>query len=254
VAINEVFPNPTVKKVIFQIRFPALFAMESLVGDLQVKIMDRFPDSRLLQQTQIVLTEIGPEGIIEQIPQEHRPGAVRKIWRFQSESGTVLNVLTDSLDLTSEVHKTYNNPDAHECFRDAIRLAVDNFLEVTRIPNLTRIGLRYIDDCPVPEGEDAVFSQWYNTTFPLDRFSIHDAVELLFAARVRRGEHFVYFRELLTKKEDKSSLTLDFDGYAENVKAADYLTVTDRLHEIVAAEYEASIKEPVYRHMRKAKQ
>ena len=54
-AINEVFPNPTVKQVIFQIRFPALFAMESLVGDLQVKIMDNLPDSRLIQQTQVVI-------------------------------------------------------------------------------------------------------------------------------------------------------------------------------------------------------
>ena len=30
-AINEVFPNPTVKKVIFQIRFPNLFFIESKI-------------------------------------------------------------------------------------------------------------------------------------------------------------------------------------------------------------------------------
>ncbi len=252
-AITDVFPNPTVKKVVFQIRFPALFAMESLVGDLQVRIMDHFPDSRLLQRTQIVVADIGPEGIQEQIPEEHRPG-IKKIWRFQSESGTVLNILADSLDLTSEVHKSYNNPDAPERFRDAIQLAVDNFLAVTHIPKLTRVGLRYIDACPVPEDGGAAFSEWYSTTLPLDRFSFDEAVELQFIARVRRGSHFLTFREFLKKEAEAHTLTLDFDGYAENVKAADYLTVTDRLHEIVAAEYEASIKGPVYEYMRQVEQ
>jgi len=31
-SIGEVFPNPTVKKVIFQMRFPHFLAMEALVG------------------------------------------------------------------------------------------------------------------------------------------------------------------------------------------------------------------------------
>jgi len=43
--INEVFPNPTVKQVIFQIRFPNLFYLESKIGEYQLKIMQRFPES-----------------------------------------------------------------------------------------------------------------------------------------------------------------------------------------------------------------
>jgi uncharacterized protein (TIGR04255 family) len=249
--IDEVFPNPTVRKVIFQIRFPALFAMESLVGDLQVRIMDEFPDSRLVQQMQIVLAQTGPEGALEQLPEEPRPGSVTKIWRFESESGTVLNVLPGSLDLTSQVHKTYNNPDGDIRFRDAIQLAVDNLLEVTRIPKLLRVGLRYIDECPVPDGGQAAFRDYYKTTFPLDRFGLEDAIEMQLIARVRRRGHFLTFREALKGGNGKANLTLDFDAYAENVKAAEYLAVSDQLHEIVSAEFEASIKEPVYVYMRR---
>lgn len=36
--INEVFVNPTVKQVIFQVKFPNLFFIESKIGDIQLKI------------------------------------------------------------------------------------------------------------------------------------------------------------------------------------------------------------------------
>lgn len=50
--IGEVFPNPTVKQVVFQITFPHLFYMEQKIGELQVKIMRMFPKSSLLYRRQ----------------------------------------------------------------------------------------------------------------------------------------------------------------------------------------------------------
>ena len=44
----EIFSNPTVKKVIFQIRFPNLFFIENKIGDFQLKIMGMFPESKLI--------------------------------------------------------------------------------------------------------------------------------------------------------------------------------------------------------------
>jgi hypothetical protein len=43
------------------------------------------------------------------------------------------------------------------------------------------------------------------------------------------------------------------DSFAVKVNATEYLSVTDQLHDLIVAEYEASIKEPVYAHMRKPK-
>jgi hypothetical protein len=45
--IKEIFPNPTVKQVIFQIRFPNLFYIENKIGDFQLKIMKEFPKSAI---------------------------------------------------------------------------------------------------------------------------------------------------------------------------------------------------------------
>ena len=46
--IDEVFPNPTVKQVAFEIRFPNLFYIEDKISDLQFKVMNKFPESELI--------------------------------------------------------------------------------------------------------------------------------------------------------------------------------------------------------------
>ena len=60
-AIDEVFQNPTVKQVIFQIRFPNLFYMESRIGDYQLKIMNDFPESSLLHRRGVLIASLAPD-------------------------------------------------------------------------------------------------------------------------------------------------------------------------------------------------
>jgi hypothetical protein len=70
--LAEVFRNPTVKQVAFEIKFPNLFFIESKIGDLQMIIMDKFPESALLFQRQIMFA-VGTENIEDlqqKIPQE----------------------------------------------------------------------------------------------------------------------------------------------------------------------------------------
>lgn len=253
-AIDEVFPNPTVKKVIFQVLFPNLFSMESLIGEYQRRIMERFPESKLLFSTQFVIgSRTSHELNLEQqkgiLPESE---AVQKIWNFQSGTGVQLNIHNASLDMTSTMHKTYANPNQEHRFRDAIEFAVGNFLEVTQIPVFSRIGLRYVDECPVPGKDTRLFKEYYNTTLCLERFPLEDAREFQLLARVTRGIHFLAFRESLRGLGNKAKLELDFDGYAENVPTSEYLSVTDQLHRIILEEFEKSINEPVYTYMRKA--
>ena len=102
--INEVFPNPTVKQVVFQIRFPNLFYLENKIGEFQLRIIKDFPDSSLLYRRQVLFVDMGPQGKLEDIPGEEG----QKIWQFKSPHQYELNVLSDSLDVTSQFHKTYN--------------------------------------------------------------------------------------------------------------------------------------------------
>lgn len=252
-AIKEVFPNPTVKQVIFQIRFPNLFLMERLIGDYQVKIMAAFPKSALLLRRGVAIANVGSRAQIENIAEDANNLASVKIWNFKSEKGTELNVHTDSLDISSTLHKTYSNPREDNRFRDTIEFAVGEFLKITQVPKLARIGLRYVDECPVPAKKTQAFQKYYKTTFPLKRFAIEDALQLTFEARVKRGNRYLRFVESFEEAESKLKFVLDFDGYTEDVPAGEYLPVTDELHELISKEYEASIKEPVREYMRRKK-
>jgi hypothetical protein len=90
-AIREVYPNPTVKKVIFQIRFPNLFSMERLIGDYQVKIMAEFPKSALLVRRSVLIGDVGSRAQIENIAADADKLAVRAsnimtVWRKAAAS------------------------------------------------------------------------------------------------------------------------------------------------------------------------
>lgn len=250
-AIDEVFPNPTVRRVVFQVRFPGLFSMENLVGEYQKLIIGRFPESKLMFARHLVLAaNISELNIDDQKGKEGEGEGVRKFWNFGSGTGVALNVHTDSLDMTSTEHKTYANEHHEPRFRDLIEFAISNFLEVTGIPLFSRIGIRYINECPVPGRDTAAFREFYNTTLCLGRFPLEDAREFGLTARVAKGDSFLTFRESFDGADDDAKLTLDLDAYANDVPVQDYLAATDRLHELVVAEFEASIREPVYQHMR----
>ena len=250
-SINEIFPNPTVKQVIFQVRFPCFFSIESLIGNYQALIMENFPTSELLLSRRFYLGPVPDSGQLKEVSEEKDVGEIKKIWKFTTESGVILNVQVDSFDISSTFHKTYNNPQGKELFRDIIEFVLEHFFQVTQIPKVNRIGLRYIDECPVQSKGDATFRKYYNTTLPIDRFSLKDALEMALTVRARRGKYFLTFRETLIEKSGEKSLILDFDGYAENIKKGEVLTVTDSLHDLISKEFEASIKDPVYRYMRR---
>lgn len=225
--------------------------MENKIGDLQLKIMKEFPKSALLFRRQILFADIGPEAKLEDIPSDSDRETGKKIWRFESDKNFKLNVLNDSLDITSEYHKTYNL-EGGDKFRDIIKFVLDHFFAVTSIPIINRIGLRYIDECPIPSKDNSTFRSYYNSSFPLDRFNLADASGMDFKTVVRKGEYNLRYSESLRKINGEYKLILDFDGFAESIASEDCLTITDNLHTMISEEYERTIKEPVYEYMQRS--
>jgi len=251
-SINEIFDNSTVKQVIFQIRFPNLFYMESKIGDLQVRIMQEFPESSLIERRKVIFADIGTN--LKPLEDDLDKETGRKIWQFKSPKDFQLNVLSNSLDITSQHHKTYNLGDDDK-FRDIIKFVLDTFLKVTAIPIINRIGLRYVDECPVPSKDNKSYKSYYNSAFPLNRFNLADAEEMVSIVKTKRGKHYLRYMESLQKVDNEYKLILDFDGYAINIKPPEiYLDITDELHAIISDEFEKTIKEPVYEYMRKPKE
>jgi len=252
-AIEEVFPNPTVKQVIFQIVFPNLFYMEKIIGEFQLQITDQFPDSSLLHRRQFAWADVGPDAkFIELESKLDKEPTGQNIWQFKSPKNFQLNVMNSSLDITSTYHKTYSLEGA-EKFRDIIELVLCKFLKVVPLQIINRIGLRYIDECPIPSKNNSVFRRYYDSIFPLDRFELSSASEMDFKTVVKRGKYYLRYVESLKKVGENYKLILDFDGFALKINPKDCLTVTDNLHKLISIEYEKTIKEPVKKYMRKQK-
>lgn len=250
--IDELFPNPTVKQVIFQIRFPNLFFLAERIGAFQIKVMKRFPKTSQLVRRPLFFTDQADQENLAELAQEARSEGAKQIWQFRSEEGVQLNVATDSLSLESTSHKTYQLGEAGR-FRDEIEFACQHFFEITGIPLLNRVGLRYIDDCPVPE-DLAQFGAYYATAFPLSRFALEQSHETDFKTVVERGEYRLRYVESMQQKKKGRMLILDFDAWAEDIEAERILDVTDQLHDIISAEFQNTIKEPVYEYMRQPKE
>jgi len=243
---NEIFNNPTVKMVIFQILYPNLFFIEKLIGDYQEKILEKFPQSSLIFKKELFFTV----GSSSQPKPEDESDSATKIWQFSNENDFKLNVQTNSLDIISTHHKTYKMGDGDK-FRDLIQFSLDRFLSVVHIPIINRIGLRYIDHCPIFKKENDTYRSYYNTCFPLDRFSLENANTMDFKVTTKREDYVLTYRESAQTKDNEFKLILDFDGGATKVKAEDYLTVTDRLHDLIADEFDKTAKEPLKEYMRK---
>ena len=115
---------------------------------------------------------------------------------------------------------------------------------------MKRIGLRYINECPVPSKDNASFSEYYTTAFPLERFHLENASEMTFATEIKRGQYFVRYLEAVRMEGGKPSFTLDIDAYCKEIKAKDCLPTADKLHTCIHNEYQTTIKEPVREFMR----
>ncbi len=250
---GEVFPHPTVKQVVFEIRYPNLFSIENKMGDFQERIIGEFPESQAVIRRQVVFADIGPDGRLMNIPDQFGESIGKKLWTFKSKQQHEINVSTNSLAIVSNYHKTYHNPTADKKFRDVIEFVLDNFFKTISVPIISRIGLLYSDECPLPSKDNETLRKFYDSTFPFERYPIDNAEGIFFEITTKRKNHNLIYRERLTKKNERYVLLLDFDGFENDVPPKDCLKVTDELHEIIEEEYFKTIKEPVKEYMRKGK-
>ena len=172
--------------------------------------MEKFPQSSLLFRRQIVFADIGPGAKLESISSDLENETGKKIWQFKSSKNFQLDVLSDSLNISSQYHKTYNL-EGGDKFRDIIKFVLDHFLEIVSIPIINRIGFRYIDECPIPSKDNSTFNSYYKSVFPIERFNLADVNEMDFKTVIKKGKYYLRYIESLQKVGSEYKLILDFD-------------------------------------------
>ena len=257
----KIYKNPTVNTFVFQIRFSNLFMIENKIGEYQTRIMDKFPDSLFTIRRELLFTDVRPEFKLVDIKPHETIGS-RKRWKFKSNDNYELNVLTNSLDITSKKHKSYYGDGDTEGFKDIIKFAVDNFLDLMPIKTIKRIRIRYIDCSLIPSLDSETFKKWYTTVFPLERSNLDQAGSLFFEARnIQRGNYEFNYRETFAPERSEDSeefdmqYILDLDGYAVNIPSEKYIDVLDELRDLIHNEWENNtIRQPVKDWMDKDKE
>lgn len=246
---GEVFPNSTVKDVYFQVTFPNLFYLDDhLAGQFQLGILGRFPKSQLVVQRQFLIASAESGKDLGEVPET----GTRKIWKFESEStGYDLQLASDTLSLHSSHHNSYAHGDADRRFRDLIDFGLSSFLKVVQVPFFNRVGLRYVDSCPVRSRSTRTFRSWYNSCLPCKRFPV-ETLDTATVGVVRKLDagYFLKYQERFAEESGILSLEIDIDAWHTQVKREDYLTTTDALHELCSEEFRTTAKTPLLEYMR----
>ncbi|HEY2820000.1 MAG TPA: TIGR04255 family protein [Candidatus Acidoferrum sp.] len=247
---HEVFPNPVVKTVAFEVRFPNLFFMETRIGDFQVKVMKDFPQSELVHRRSVVFwAGSDPQELAKQPTGE----SVDRIWQFKSASGaTKLEISTKNLVLSSEQHRSYKYG-GEDSFRAIINRVVNHFVALVQIPVALRVGFRYINECPIFNRSTEYFNQCYNSILPMSRFRLEDVVNM--DCGVVTNLEKCQFRHLESMKltADGGQLMLDLDAWTQNIPSDQVMAAADILYETIALDFRNTVKEPIIEYMRKPK-
>ncbi len=244
---GEVFPHPTVKQVIFQIRFPKLFFLQSKIGDLQLTLMSRFPKSESVVQRALIMAQ-GSSESLQELLKDRPSDEDERIWRFEDEQGVIIEVKLDALTVVSSKHTSYlHQPNS---FRDTLTFVIDAFLKHAPLPTIARVGFRYVDECPFPSLTNDCFRRYFNTCLPVDRFQVEQCTEMVCRSIRSGADGSIRYAEAIVVRGTQNVLLIDMDAFAEGVPATAIIGTADKLHDIVRQEFEATIKEPVLAYMR----
>lgn len=239
---NIIYADPSVKEVIFQVRFPQLFFIEGKIGDFQLAIMEKFPKSELLIQQQVTIGFV-PAKQSDTIDPNIPPPLTLKSWSFDSEKGVKVVLSFDTLSIISNNYKSFSSSaHADDNFRNIIVFVVDAFFKtVGALPLFTRIGLRYINACNDIKKTTKAFVELFNTRLPTSCFPVEESEELSFSGVVNRKNAMLIYKEKTTAKKGVIDLVFDFDAFKNNINASNYQKELDALYEVIAQEFDSVI-------------
>jgi len=246
--VGEIFAHPTVSQVIFQIQFPTLLFIPAKVGDLQIRLMPRFPHTKAMSQRGFIFARSTDSDQIREIADKQRGDDIERIWTFSDDEGITVEVKTSALTIVSKKHKSFRHGD--DSFRSLIRFVLDQFLEEIPIPLVSRLGLRYVDECPFPELTTASFKSYFNTCLPVDRFHVEDCIDMTLIAVARRESPHLRYSETIQSNDKEQKLVLDMDAFSEALPVDGIMAGLDELHRLLRENFEHTIKEPVINYMR----
>lgn len=209
---NEIFPNPPVKSVSCEIRFPTLLTIKETIPAFQAIVRNEFPD--YFTQT---TPRIYKSGVIDEIS-----------WNFKSNDDTLnLKIKTNTIVLTSSDYNEF------EPYYNIVKEYFENFFELNELDKFLRIGLRYTNREEFDDKEPNLSKLLRYFNFNHFKFNENDKINN-FSVRYNKIENEYYMNIVLDYGKDsqgKYSFLFDFDSYSsKEINKDNYINVLDKLH------------------------
>jgi uncharacterized protein (TIGR04255 family) len=125
-----------------------------------------------------------------------------------------------------------------------------HFLERVPMKKFSRVGIRYIDRCPLELRTNEYFKNYYNPVINIDKYNVESIQESQVLIRTKMPDYFLLFQCAIKQVEDKYYYFLDYDGYGNDIEVGKYLAVTDKLQKAIKEEYLNHITEEFKNYMR----
>ncbi len=235
VVLADQYPNSPLFEVTWEIRFPVQLKILRILDKFQELVQDRYPVVNVINEEQF------------RLPQPGTPRFVGQFYEFRTESGDIsIRIGSDRFAL---LNKKYTN--FTELFEE-IQGQVKNFQlffdGAEKLP-ITRLGLRYVNLCKIPENNLQNYDNYFVT--PLN--TIFKGFSEINECSLKVQERYINNISLSTNygivetASRELSILMDFDAFRDNssgdLTLSECLNLTSHLHSTIKEKFSSLIKE-----------
>jgi uncharacterized protein (TIGR04255 family) len=189
---EETYPHAPVREVVFEVRFPGRLRVESHRFKLQERLETDFPTLKL------------PVG------EPEKPPLFK--W-YQLESKDTKESVRTGINFISYITQAYQG---FSMFRDRALSIIEPSLELFRVSELSRTGLRFVNHIPLAKQEDAIplglflkASLGLPPTIP----EPYERMQMAIEAKLSRGRVRVHIEYIPADAGGEETLLLDLDYF-----------------------------------------
>jgi uncharacterized protein (TIGR04255 family) len=205
--LEEVFPANPIREVDFEIRFTPRLRIQAEMWRFQERIMTEYPDA-------------GLESAI--LPN----AATLSVTVFQNQAkARLIKVSPQNMALAFSAYANF------EEFKEEVLRRSGEFCEIFGVTSLTRVGLRYVNEIPLPTQEAESMSKYVRPLVAFERIPLETVQQFALQISATAHDHMVLLRTAMIAGPIRTYI-LDIDAYTELVKPASEInSLLDQFHE-----------------------
>lgn len=222
--LEEIFPNPSVREVAFEVRFAPRLRVVPEIWRVQERLAETYTEVAEENAPQ-------PDGRVLQVYVFSNPTA-RRLAKVSQENFVVI----------------FNHYTSFEDFKGEALARVEDFASQFEVRTYHRVGLRYVNHIELPaQGGVQLLQKYVNVPINFQRFDPNLIDQLLTEFRLRAGSHKITVRGALIQVPTKAQqllYILDLDCYGLGFFSADALpTLLDDFHQHIQVQFLEHIRE-----------